>query len=101
MINMAEKMKLWKGNRVDQEYELTPEEIINKFFESQEWRDWKTGNTYSSIYYLFRIFVGSRTGLNSVMEQKDLMKIEAMIRKDKRRSAAFDEILKAEEAKKK
>jgi len=90
-----EKMKLWKENKLDQEYEMTPEEIVTKFFESPEFEDWRKGRTYASINQLFRHFLTSPTGLNSIMEEEDIMKTEVMIRKDKRFKTFFDEALKA------
>lgn len=59
-------MKLWKGNKIDGEWELSNKEIVNKFLESR----------YGTLKYLrcFTIeralvyFISAKDGLNSGWE---------------------------------
>lgn len=58
-------MKLCKNNRVDQEYELTPEEIAAKFWE------WNGGDPIGNLDRVLRCFITaneSEGGLSSVFD---------------------------------
>lgn len=71
-------MKLWKENNIDQEYELSNTEIMNKFtnwYKKQE--DQKKGITeYRGVHLSFNLFIGDKDGLNSVANDKAVMEFK-------------------------
>lgn len=58
-------MKLWKNNMIDQEWELSNEEIIKKFVESTQYQDFKEG---VHLRTALSMFISSKSGLSSVFE---------------------------------
>jgi hypothetical protein len=58
-------MKLWKSNRLDQEWEMTNEEIAQKFMESGYAKTcWEFGGLRMALVS----FIASKDGLNSTWE---------------------------------
>ena len=68
-------MKLYKENRIDQEYEIADSELIQKFKDAYS----KSKNYISlrearGIEFVLRFFIGSKDGLNSTVEEIEFMK---------------------------
>jgi hypothetical protein len=59
-------MKLWKGNRIDAEYELSNVEIAEKFIASEYFK--KKYELYGSTDKALVWFIGAKDGLNSTWE---------------------------------
>lgn len=59
-------LKLWKKNKVDEEYTLTDEEVISKF---REWCD--VNMPGSSVSTTFMEFISRPGGLDSSVEPQD------------------------------
>jgi len=59
-------MKLWKDNMLNQEWELSNEEIIKKFVESTQYQDFKEGGLH--LRTALSLFISSKSGLSSVFE---------------------------------
>ena len=73
-------MKLWKENKLDQEYELSHREIAKRFAESHYAT--KDSLEYRPLRYLLTLFIASNDGLNSALDNnpnKDLNAIEKII----------------------
>jgi hypothetical protein len=73
---MENTIKLWRENRVDQEWELSFEEVLNRFrvsefFGLEEWLDRR-----------LRAFITDQKGLNSVFEEADYQKLLEKARKE-------------------
>lgn len=73
-------MKLWRENKVAQEYEISHREIASGFlkshYSSQENRDSR------SLRYLLTLYICSKDGLNSTLDDnpdEDLTKIEFIV----------------------
>jgi len=60
-----EKMKLWKDNMIDQEWELSNEEIVKRFKQSKHYQSFKEG---MHLRTALSIFISSKSGLSSVFE---------------------------------
>ena len=61
------KIKFWRENKQDQEFELTISELKEKFFtwiKTKE-KDWLQ---HYGCYQCYQVFVGDKTGLNSVSD---------------------------------
>jgi len=58
-------MRLWKNNRVDEEWELRNEEIVKRFKESKQYQDFKEG---MHLRTALSMFISSKSGLSSVFE---------------------------------
>ena len=71
-------IKLWKENRVDQEYEMDINEIAKRFKESKYYTEYfKQGWPLDRALPLF---ICSRDGLNSVNDVKDYETIREAVR---------------------
>ena len=64
-------MKLWKDNRTDKEYELSYKQILDKFKESDYYKQWLDVNSPIPLDRLLITFLTSKTGLSSVFEKED------------------------------
>lgn len=61
-------MRLWKGNRLDAEHEMTPEEIVAGFVES-EWME----RDDLSVDSRLRMYIATEEGLNSAWDPAEQM----------------------------
>ena len=62
-------MKLWKENRLDQEYELPDEEVVKRFL------TWAETHQFNILDRALADFICSKEGLNSSFEIADLDRI--------------------------
>lgn len=61
-------MKFWKNNRIDEEYELTFEQVAGKFFASPIYLEWEK-NRNRNFNFIVNLFIASpekEGGLQSV-----------------------------------
>ncbi len=65
------KIKLYKDNKISNKYDLTLEELAQKFIESKYYQDYVKGHFYNMFQALI-VFIGSADGLNSTCEHKDI-----------------------------
>ncbi len=72
-------MKFWKNNRLDQEFEMHPEKVLDKFLKSKEYRDWLEGHNFDRS---LRIFLTSKEGLFATFEKGDYDKLADYIFKN-------------------
>ena len=76
------RIKLWKENRVDKEYDLSFKTIKDVFVRSKYFKDWKNGNTKSNLYYSLIWFITAKDGLNSAFEKQDFENLYSYIEKE-------------------
>ena len=75
---MSEKVKLWKENRTDQEYEIDLQDLSEQFLKSDIWKECKKD---WPLQRMLRAFICSNnTGLNSSFEEQDYMTIHNAVR---------------------
>ena len=58
---------LYEENKIDKEYELTFEEVYNKFIETEYYKDFKERGAYMLTQGV-TLFIGSKDGLNSAYD---------------------------------
>lgn len=75
------KMKLWKDNRLDREYEMNHDEIYKKFVNDVYFHNWKHGLTRYNLYHSLIMFITCKDGLNSVFESDDFEKLYTYVEK--------------------
>lgn len=63
-------MKLWKENKIDQEYELSHKEIIEGFKKSSYYKRYKNPDDID-LDYALRLYITSKDGLNSIFGKYD------------------------------
>jgi hypothetical protein len=68
-------MKLWKENKLNQEWEKPNEEIANEFIKS------KFNNETRPTDSQLRLFVTARDGLNSVFEEDEYQELYELVLK--------------------
>lgn len=69
-------MKFWKDNKLNQEWEIHPEEILDKFLDSIYFKQWQEGYP---IDRELPAFLCSKDGLSSVYEQEDYEKLREYV----------------------
>lgn len=72
-------MKLWKGNRLDCEYEATEDEIVDGFVNSTIYRNWLKGVSRGSLDFCLRWYISSPDGLGSTFEDDDYANLYKMV----------------------
>lgn len=82
-------IKLWKENKTDQEWEISISDIVEKFMRSKDYNDNELMDYYGPEH-LLSLFIGSKDGLNSVIDQIDFKKVShhlLKVRQEKRKAA--------------
>jgi len=76
-------MKLWRENRLDQEWELSEDEILARFIKSEHFNYYQKGWTLDRALRAFITALESEGGLNSVFEEDEynilLDKVDALV----------------------
>jgi len=72
-------MKLWKGNRLDCEYEATEEEIVDGFLNSTIYANWMKGLSRGNLDFCLRWYISSPDGLGSTFEDDDYFTLFKMV----------------------
>lgn len=70
-------MKLWKENKIANEYEMSHDEVVALFKTSRYYAAWEEENY--NLRYQLTLFIGAKDGLNSSLDdnpEKDLRIIE-------------------------
>ena len=70
--------KLWRDNKIANEYMMTAQEIADRFFASDLFKEWEK-EVWTWLDRVWRIFVGKKDGLDSVMEDEDYVKMGSFI----------------------
>ena len=65
-------MKFWKNNRLDEEFEIHPSEVLDKFLESEHYKNWLEGCNFDRC---LRGFLTDKDGLSSTFENEDYEKL--------------------------
>jgi len=73
-------MKLWKENKLNQEWEMSFEKIIEEF---KRWDFTYELRDLQPIDLRLRIFLTDKKGLNSAFEEEDFDKLFEIIEKEK------------------
>ena len=81
MVIKKMKIKLWKGNRLDREYEIRHDELYDKFISDSYFHNWKHGQTKYNLYHSLIMFITCPDGLNSVFESEDFEKLYNYVEK--------------------
>ena len=80
-------MRAWKHNHLDEEYEFIPKEMVDRFFASKYFRDWKRGLAFNlDRSFLLFISVPEPGGIDTYIEPQDVETLLNMIHSDPRRN---------------
>jgi len=80
-MSNQKKISFWKGNRLSGHFQLTIQEIVEKFVKSEAYKDWKAGESYN-LARTINLWIIDKQGLGSVFDKKDWPAIENAIRKE-------------------
>lgn len=80
-MEQPKKFTFWRENSLDQEFQLTPEELKEKFLSWMGQQDESYLDHYA--FKLPLIFITNKDGLNSVYEDNELLGIERVLNDSK------------------
>ncbi len=71
-VSKPKVYRLWRGNKIANEYTMSEKELMDKYFASEEYKFWDENSPYR-LTYSFRMFVCSdlRGGIASSMDISD------------------------------
>ena len=75
-------MKFWKNNRIDNEFELSFEEVLKRFKESKYYQDYLNIELPHPLVLLLINFITGKDGLSSVFEREEFDKLYDYIYKE-------------------